>query len=312
MAILTNTFTSYQSKGHYQEWEEMIYMVSYKDTPVLASLPEEDIESKIYNWQEDTLPTPLSAAALEADAFAATAVTGTTELRNVCEIKRRDFTISNSNIAQRKYGMSEGDVVYQQMKYNTVLRQEQELSIFLNKGLNLGNNTTPRELRGLPSWISTNTDLGTGGANAPNETSSRTDGTTRAFTETLLTNVLEKCWSNGATPSLIVMNAAQKKVFSTFVGRATDINTNADNTVVNKVVEVYVSDFGEVSAVLTKFCRSRDVFLIDPTKASIAYLRRMNTVEGELLNDGRSFQMSVEYTLKVGSERAHGAVYDLS
>ena len=49
----------------------------------------------------------------------------------------------------------------------------------------------------------------------------RTDGTARAFTETLLKAVLQGIWNSGGKPDTIMVGGFNKQVFSGFTGRAT-------------------------------------------------------------------------------------------
>jgi hypothetical protein len=77
----------------------------------------------------------------------------------------------------------------------------------------------------LLAWIRTNVDVGATGANpaAPNPfpAAGRTDGTQRAFTETILKNVIQLAWAAGGSPSSLMVNGPQKQVVSGFGGIAT-------------------------------------------------------------------------------------------
>jgi hypothetical protein len=77
---------------------------------------------------------------------------------------------------------------------------------------------------------------------------------------------------------------------------------------------VYVSDFGEISAVADRFFRStnREVFALQTDKLAIAYLRPFQTFELAKTGDAENRQIVVEWTLECRAPKAHGAIYDLS
>ena len=77
-------------------------------------------------------------------------------------------------------------------------------------------------------------------------------------------------------------------------------------------VDLYVSDFGELQIVPSRFVRSRDVFVLDPNYARVAYLQ--TTKQTPLARTGHSERrlISVEYGLQVDNEKAHGVIADIN
>jgi hypothetical protein len=88
--------------------------------------------------------------------------------------------------------------------------------------------------------------------------------------------------------------------------------TGAKPSTIIAAADIYVSDFGNVSIVPNRFQRERDVFVLDPEYASVAYLRPFQTVELAKTGDAEKRMLVVEWGLKVNNEKAHGAVYDLN
>ena len=80
----------------------------------------------------------------------------------------------------------------------------------------------------------------------------------------------------------------------------------------NAAIDVYVSDFGELQIVPSRHIRPRDVFVLDPSYASVAYLQTAK--QEPLAKTGHSERrlISVEYGLQVGSQKAHGFIADCS
>ena len=77
-------------------------------------------------------------------------------------------------------------------------------------------------------------------------------------------------------------------------------------------VDIFVSDFGELQIVPSRFVRSRDVFVLDPSQARVAYLS--NTKQKPLARTGHSERrlISAEYGLQVDTEKAHGIIADIN
>ena len=80
----------------------------------------------------------------------------------------------------------------------------------------------------------------------------------------------------------------------------------------NKTLDVYVSDFGAISIVPSRFSRARDAYLIDKELVTLATLRPMQSQELAKTGDATKYMLLVEYGLQVNNEKGLGAVYDLS
>src|SRR5262249_7636123 len=148
---------------------------------------------------------------------------------------------------------------------------------------NAGNSTTARVTGSLLAFIKTNNNMGASGAvpvytNIP--TGTRTDGTTRAFSETILKDVLQQCFTSGAKPDSIMTGAVVKQETSTFSGVATKTFYQS-GTGPSKIIgaaDIYVSDFGTLTIIPNRFQRSRDVFFLDWDMVSVNYLRPFDAI----------------------------------
>jgi hypothetical protein len=168
------------------------------------------------------------------------------------------------------------------------------------------------------SYIKTNTDKSSGTTAGVDPAtlgvSTRTDGTTRSFTETILKNVISKVFTSGGTPSLLVVSPALKQVVSAFTGLAAQryqVPTNGQATILAGA-DLYQSDFGVLQIVPNRFMRTRDALVLDPEYAALAYLRPFQTNELAKVGDADKTQILAELTLEVRNEAAHGGAFDLS
>ena len=105
--------------------------------------------------------------------------------------------------------------------------------------------------------------------------------------------------------------SSQKQTISTFTGNATRYK-EAEDAKLMAAIDVYVSDFGELQIVPTRLQRSRDVFVLDPSYAAVAYLQTAKQVPLAKTGHADRRLISVEYGLQVTSEKAHGVIADVS
>ena len=313
MAQPTNTFSSYDAVGNREDLTNIIYDVSPTETPVMSALPRVKATAVKHEWQTDSLASASAAnAVIEGDDATTDASTASTRLDNRCQIMDKVAQVTGTQEAVSKAGRK-SEMAYQMEKRMKELKRDIEAAICDNGAYVAGNDTTARELAGIPAWLTTNTSFG-GGAGADPVTigsTARTDGTQRAFTEELLKAVLQDCFTNGGSPTMAVVGAFNKRKASEFTGSATRMDKSEDKKLY-AAIDVYVSDFGEIKFVPDRFSRSRDCLLIDPEYAALAYLRPFETVDLAKTGDTTRKQILVELTLEMRNEAAHGGVYDLT
>jgi len=165
--------------------------------------------------------------------------------------------------------------------------------------------------------VKTNVDMQTNGANPDYTTlptSARTDGNVRTFTETILKNVIQKVWSAGGTPKMLMVGPVNKQRVSGFSGIASsrfNIDGGAKPATLVGAVDIYVSDFGNVQVIANRFQRERDAWVIDPDMAKMTTLRPYQQVELAKTGDAEKRMLIVEWGHKVLAENAMGLAADL-
>jgi hypothetical protein len=195
------------------------------------------------------------------------------------------------------------------------LKRDIETILCANQGRSAGSSSTARKLGSMLSWIKTNTDKASDGADPTTiGVSTRTDGTARTFTETLLKTVIAEVYDSGGAPKVLMVGSAGKQKVSAFAGIAAQrymAPSDAPTTIIG-AADVYLSDFGSVSVVPNRFMRARDAFILDPEYAAVAYLRPFATNELARIGDSDNTQILAELTLEMRNEAAHGLVADLN
>jgi len=314
MAIVANTFTRYSAVGIREDLSNVIYNISPEETPFISNIGRENVKNTYFEWQTDSLAAAsASNAALEGDDVASfTAVSPTSRIGNYTQISTKNVVISGTLEALDKAGRR-SELTYQLAKLGSELKRDMESALLANQSPVAGNTTTARRTAGLPAFIKTNTDFGSGGADTAG-IAARTDGTQRAFTEDQLKDVIAQVWESGGTPKMLMVGSHNKQVASGFTGIATrfrDVPAGQQAQIVG-AADVYVSDFGTVNIVPNRFQRARDAFVVDPQYASMAVLRPIQQMELAKTGDAEKRLMLVEYGLKVNNEAAHGIVADLT
>lgn len=317
MAVPVNTFQTYQARGNREDLTDAIYNIAPEDTPFMSNVGRSNAKAVLHEWQIDTLADPDENNAYpEGDDAADEAITPTERVGNYVQISRKVARVSGTQEAVDKAGRR-AELAYQMAKKSKELKRDMERMALANRGASPGSPSTPRRTAGLPAWLKTNTNFGTGGADpvyTSVPTSGRTDGTQRPFTEALLKDGIQQAWVEGAEPSMVSMGAFNKQAASTFSGIATktSVQTGTKLAAIIGAADVYVSDFGTYTFVPNRFQRPRDVFGLDPDMASIMFLRDFQRSELAKTGDSDRRQILVEWGTKVNNEKAHFGIYDLT
>ena len=316
MAIVANTFTSFDAKGIREELSDVIANISPETTPAQSNIGSKNVSNTFFEWQTDELAAVDKTPVIDGDdvtSFDATAATS--RLGNYTTILRRTIVLADNLAAQDLAGRND-EMAMQIAKRGKELKRDLEAVILDNNARAAGNSSTARETAGLPAWLATNTNFNTSdGADATGDgTDARTDGTQRALTETMVKDVMQKAFSAGGEPSILMVGPFNKTVVSGFAGIAAQryMAPSDGPTTIIGAADVYMSDFGTLQVVPNRFQRERDAFLLDPEYASVNYLRPVQTVDLAKTGDAEKKMLLVEAGLEVTSPDAHGMIADLT
>ena len=317
MAIVTNTFTTFDAKGIREDLSNVITNISPEETPYMSNIGRESISNSLFEWQTDALASAAANKQLEGDDVTSfDAVTATVRLQNYAQISRKTIVLSNTEEVVNKAGRK-SELAYQIAKRGAELKRDQEYTLLNNAIAAAGNSSTARGTASLGAFVKTNVDMQTNGANPdyttlPNVV--RTDGNVRTFTETILKNVIQKVWTAGGTPKMLMCGPVNKQRVSGFSGIASsrfNIDGGAKPATLVGAVDIYVSDFGNIQVIANRFQRERDAWVIDPDMAKVTTLRPYQQVELAKTGDAEKRMLIVEWGHKVLAENAMGLAADL-
>jgi hypothetical protein len=308
-------YNAHTAVGQREDLTDVIYNISPTETPFMSSIGKTKATAVYHEWQTDSLAaaTTANAAVEGADASDAT-LSPTVRLGNYTQILQKTIKVSGTLDTVNKAGRK-SEKAYQLAKASQEIKRDLETIMLANQGRDAGSsNSTARKMASLLSWITTNSSVGSGGADPTTiGVSTRSDGTQRTFTEALLKTVVASVFDSGGSPTVLMVGSAGKQKVSSFAGiGATRFNvTGARPSTIIGAADIYVSDFGNISVVPNRFMRTRDALVLDPEYAAVAYLRPFQTNELAKAGDSDKTQVLVECTLEVKNEAAHGIVADL-
>jgi hypothetical protein len=285
----------------------------------MSSIGKTKATSVTHEWQTDSLAAATTANALVEGASASEGtITPTTRLANLTQIVGKTVMVSGTLLASDLAGRK-SEMAYQLAKASAEIKRDIETIITANQGQAAGSSgSSARKMGSLLSYIKTNTSKNGTSLTGVDPTtlgvSTRTDGSTRTFTETILKDVIAKVFSSGGTPSALFVSPTQKQVVSGFTGLAAQryqVPTSGQATILSGA-DLYQSDFGVLQIVPNRFQRTRDALVLDPEYAALAYLRPFQTNDIAKVGDADKKQILAELTLEVRNEAAHGGAFDLS
>src|SRR5690606_6622018 len=211
------------------------------------------------------------------------------------------------------------------LKKGIELRKDVELAIVTNNASVAG---ATREFGGLPTWIETNVNRGGGsGANGGFDvntglTVAATDGTQRAFTKTIMDDVMKQGYESGANFRNLYVSPYVKSVFVTFMS---DNNVasfryaaqNGNNNSIVSNADIYEGPFGKVFVKPNRVMAvsagvARNAFFVDTSMLSFLWLRKIHEDKNlAKTGDAEKCVLIGEGTLKVHNEAGIGVAADL-
>ena len=279
MALPTNTYTVHDTSstrgGLREDLTDMIYNISPTDTPLMSTLAKSKATAVFHEWQTDSLAAATTANALiEGDDATATSTNPTFRLGNYTQIVGKTVQVSGTLEAVDKAGRK-SEKAYQLAKASSEIKRDIEAILFANQGKDAGSSSSARKMGTLLSWLKSNTSFDSVSGADPTTagTSTRTDGNTRTFTETILKEIIREAYINGGNPKVLYVSPIGKQKVSTFAGIAEQrfmAPGDAPTTIIG-AADVYLSDFGSISVVPNRFMRTRDAIVVDPEYAALAY-----------------------------------------
>lgn len=316
MTVPSNTQQTFATVGNREDLEGKIYKIAANKTPFTSNIGKDTAKSNYHEWQTFGLRAAAANAHIQGDTTAASAVKVTARVGNRTQIFKEVGAVSGTQEAMDHAGVS-SELAWQKVQKGEELATDIELRMLGNYASVTGDASTATESAGALAWISSNVSRGAGGSSggfSGGNVAAATNGTQRALSEALLKSVLASAFSNGARPTQAYMGATHKQAFSAFTGIAdirSDVSGKSQATIYG-AADVYVSDFGAITAVPVQYGLTRDVLLIDPEYWAVGTLRPMKSEMLAKVGDSQAFHIVAEKTLVCRNEKGSAVIADLS
>lgn len=313
MAQVANTFATFNSTRNREQLMNNIWNVSVADTPFVKMIGKESVDGVFVEWNTDSYAAGASNKVEQGNQAVVVAVTPTVRLGNRTQISEKVFGVTGTQEKVEKAG-GKSEYGYQLAKKMVELKKDIEFGCLQNTTSVAASAGVAPQARGLFGFMDSNLSMGTGGVAAnPVSNTAATDGTQRAFTETLLKTVLQTMFDNGADidSTYILLPSTQRTVFDTFLAGQTRFDKAEDKSL-TATLEIYIGPFGRVKTVNARHMRQREVAIINPEFLALGTLRPMNDTPLAKVGDTQNTLVNTEWTLINKNTKAHGAILDLS
>lgn len=310
MAQPAQTYDTYDITGQREDLSNIIYDVSPTMTPFMSNIGRGKATHTLHEWQTDILAAAASNAVIEGDDSAAETQVATARVSNRTQISKKVVLVTGTANATIKAGRGKNELSYLLAKAGKELKRDMETDLCGKYEGDAGSSSGARRLRGYESWCSTNTS---GGA-VHGSTHVVTDATQRVFTITLFKAVLQLCFTNGGEPDCVIVGPFNKGKLSAFAGIATLYRDTAgsNNASILGAADLYISDWGEVKIIPSRFSRDRTAMVVQKDMWSVDYLRPFKQEKLAKSGDSDKVHMIVEYTLRANNQLSSGKVADLT
>lgn len=318
MTAPTNTITSATPNvGTREDLEDNIYRVAPEETPFVSNIGTTKAKAIYHEWQTETLASAVATnAQLEGDDYTLSAGNLTTRLGNYVQIHAKTGGVSETQQVVDKAGRAD-ELARQKVLKTIEMKRDLEMRVIGNYASVAESGATTRKTAGIQAFITSNDSRGAGGSDggfSAGIVAAATDGTQRTFTEALLKAAWATTFTNGGKPTQIYMGGTHKQQFSAFTGIAdirADVSGKSQATIYG-AADVYVGDFGALTAIPHPYGLSRAAVMVDPKMAAIATLRGVSSKELASSGDNEKFLITMEKGLVVKNEKAHAVIADLT
>jgi len=312
MPKVTNAFTTYQAKGNREDLADAIFNIDPVDTVFISMSQTRSLKNVMFDWQTEKLPAVnQNNADVEGFQLTRAASQPTVRIHNIAQISHRDATVSGTQDNVDAAGKS-GEMSHQIALKGKALKRDMEAVLLSGQAYNAGvDDTVARTTRGMEHWITTNAFYGATGANPVSETAPITPGTPRQFSEMMLADAIQQTYDGGGEPDILLMGSYNKRVFSTFIGRRNS-RVAIDQGDIDAAADFYLSDFGEIKALPSRYISKPTVIGWDKEYTKVAYLRKMEKIDIGTIGDATTKMILSEYGLEMSNEAAHFKIADLT
>jgi len=315
MSVPSNTVQA-NRVGQREDLSDKIAQLFPDETPFINAIGKGKCSATKTEWQTDTL---VAANANNYNVQGADTPNqnrpDTTRVGTYTQISTKVVGVASTTEAVAKAGRK-SEMAREIMKAGRELRTDMELRSTGNYASVAPTTSVEGQTAGALAWLTSNVSRGTSGASggfSAGLVSAATNGTQRTYTETLLKTVLQSIWAKGGNSKFVITDGPHKQIEAGFSGIAQQRReTGNKKATIIAGADMYVSDFGEVQFVPSRFCSARDALIVDPEYWEVGTLDPLGVEDLAKTGLATRKLLKVEWALKCLNEAASGVVADLT
>lgn len=318
MAVPANTIQNVGRVGVREDLSDRIAELFPDETPFMNAIGTSSINNTYTEWQTDSLVAANGAnATIQGDDLDNENRPNTVRVGTHTQIFKKVISASSTVEWTNKAGRR-SELARETMKAGREIRRDMETRFCSGAASVAATSSVAGQTAGALAWLTSNVSRGVGGANggfSAGIVAAPTNGTQRAYTETLLKTVLQSVWANGGNPRMVITNGVQKQAAAAFAGLA--LNRKDNGPGMNKLTivagaDIYVSDFGDVQFVPDRFATARDALIVDPEYWDVGIGDALKIVPLAKTGLAERRGMYTEVALRCLNQAASGVVADLT
>jgi len=302
MAVGGYVYT-YPDVARREDLIDAMNMLEPTDTQLLSGIKQGTAQNTLHEWTIDTLEAVGDNAQAEGADAPADASNDPTRPQNVTQIFAKTAKITGSETAGNLRRVSGNRMSRELTKKMKALKNDIELALIrgtIASGVASNSAASARRLRGVKSWITTN--------------SSNYSGV--SLTETILNDMFESVWNQGAQVDSVYSNMKGKRRVSAFTAGATKQVDIKDRRLV-LAVDVYQSDAAKMVKLFphrhvtrsgdygTTATPGFDVLALTEDTWATAWYRKPFTKDLAITGDFEAKEMITEVTVEALNELAN-------
>ena len=284
--------TTYEAVGNREDVSDIITNIAPYDTPLYSRLRRTRATATTHEWLEDTLGEARVNKQPEGYTYATEKVSSRVRLYNYTQIMHRGIYVTQTQEVVQKYGVR-SEMAYQMQKEMKALAFDCEKALITQDTKNAGTTSDmTRQFGGLPYWIVTNV-VQAETSNAPN------------LTFDLINTALQKTWTEGGKPTMLLMSPKNKRVISTFTAGNTKYMEGNNTHKLTHMISVIETDFGTLQCLVDRFMPDDVVYGLSLEYIRKAFLRPFRKGDMPEISDTHPKYVKGEWTLEMRAEKAH-------
>ena len=317
MPIVTGQLQTTAITGKPRDLSDTLNRVFPKDTPFYSMIGTAgEATQTLHEWTKEKINDPQDNAQVEGFTVTDFEENIAAELNNRTQIFTKAISVSRSAQGIKQAGVN-NQYIHQMSNRMLEIKKDAEYALIGNSIDQAGAGASPRRMRGLAAWITTNVSLGAGGAVA-DATNPATPGTLRPLTHDLIADMMQAAYEQGGNPSTLMSSPAVRRKVTEVLKAINEQQEDAKSKKATDTIKIYDSDFGELSIMANRVqarvpYSQNCLFGIDEQYWKKSFLTNGNWKEEKLAKTGDSDKGFIvgEFTLEARAEEASFMIADI-